>query len=318
MSNIKPTILIVDDEPVNIKILNEILKQDHNIKVATNGHQAILQAQLQPVPDMILLDILMPDMNGFEVCKNLKNQSQTLDIPIIFITSSSEEEDESKGFEAGAVDFIAKPIRPSTVKARVKNHLLLLYQKKELQRMHQEVLALSLTDSLTGIANRRRLNEFINQEWIRAQRNQTPIGVLFIDLDFFKAYNDYYGHAAGDACLQAVSITLKNRIREQDLTARYGGEEFVCILPDTDIGGISQVGNDILSEIRALNLPHGNSPVDDKITLSIGGTAIIPDSALFPEILIEEADKLLYVAKNNGRDKLVAQSYEVTQLAEQI
>jgi diguanylate cyclase (GGDEF)-like protein len=310
MSNNKPTILIVDDEPVIIKILNEILKQDHHIKVATNGHQAINQAQQQPVPDMILLDILMPDMDGFEVCKNLKNTTQTNDIPIIFITSSNQEEDESNGFEAGAVDFITKPISPTIVKARVKNQLLLLHQKKELQRMHQEVLALSLTDSLTGIANRRRLNEFINQEWIRAQRSQTPIGVLFMDLDFFKAYNDHYGHATGDACLQAVSRVLQNRIREQDLFARYGGEEFVCILPDTDIDGVQRVGNIILMEVRAMNIPHNHSAVNDKVTLSIGGTAIIPNSSIFPEILIEVADKLLYRAKNSGRDQLVVHPYE--------
>jgi len=311
MSNNKPTILIVDDEPVNIKILNEILKQDHHIKVATNGYQAINQVQLQPVPDIILLDILMPDMDGFEVCKHLKNTSHTLDIPVIFITSSEKEDDESKGFEAGAVDFITKPIRPTIVQARIKNQLLLLHQKKELQRMHREVLALSLTDSLTGIPNRRRLNEYINQEWIRGQRNHTPIGVLFMDLDFFKAYNDYYGHAAGDTCLQAVANVLQNRIREQDLSARYGGEEFVCILPNTNIDGVRQLGNDILREIRSLNIRHNNSAVDNKVTISMGGTSVIPENDIYPEILIEIADKLLYEAKDEGRDRLVIHEYEV-------
>lgn len=310
MSNSKPTVLIVDDEPVNLKILNEILKQDYHIKVATGGQQAIKQAQLQPLPEMILLDILMPGMDGFQVCSQLKNISNTIDIPIIFITASDNEEDESRGFAAGAVDFISKPIRPSVVKARIKNHLLLLRQKKELERMHQEVLALSLTDSLTGIANRRRLNEFINQEWIRAQRAQTPIGVLFIDLDFFKAFNDLYGHAAGDSCLKNISTVLQKRIREQDLPARYGGEEFVCILPDTTIDGVQQVGNDILNEIRALSIPHNHSAINEKVTISIGGTAIIPNSDLYPNILIETADKLLYQAKNNGRNRLITQSYE--------
>ncbi len=310
MSNNKPTVLIVDDELINVKVLNEILKQDHNIKVATNGQHAIKLAQSQPLPEMILLDIQMPDQDGFDVCKTLKNIPRTQDIPIIFITASNDEEDESRGFEAGAVDFITKPIRPVIVRARIKNHLLLLRQKQELLKMHQELLALSMTDSLTGIANRRRLNEFVNQEWIRAQRLQKPIGVLFIDLDFFKAYNDYYGHSAGDSCLKAVSTVLYDRIREQDLSARYGGEEFVCVLPDTSIDGVRKVGNNLLQEIRALNIPHIESTVDNKVTISMGGTALIPSSEIFPESLIEVADKLLYEAKNNGRDQLVIQPFE--------
>jgi diguanylate cyclase (GGDEF)-like protein len=290
-------ILIVDDEPINIKILAEILKNpDHEILTATNGVTALELASVED-PDLILLDIMMPQVDGYEVCSSLKSDKQTRNIPVIFVTACGEEDDETLGLELGAVDYITKPIHPSIVKARVKNHL-------ELKRKRDILEALSITDGLTGIANRRRFDEFLNYEWMRAKRASSCLSLIMMDIDYFKLYNDHYGHPEGDKCLHKVAMALTKSVkRATDLVARYGGEEFSCVLPLTDEKGALSLAHEIQHHIIALHIPHQYSAVADYITMSIGVATMIPDRFSLPETLIEAADKALYEAKISGRNQ---------------
>ncbi len=302
-------VLIVDDERSNIRILNKILEEDYEIKVAMNGAQALERAVSDPQPHIILLDINMPGMNGFEVCQTLQADPCTTEIPVIFITARNSEQDEVRCLELGGVDFIPKPIRPEIVRARVRSHVTQLQQKRKIQCMHEQVLALSLTDGLTGIPNRRRFDDFLEQEWTRARRSQTPLGLLMMDIDHFKLFNDHYGHGGGDDCLRRVAECLATQVRRPpDLVARYGGEEFVCVLPDTDLDGARQVAQSILEAIKGLTLPHAASPTAEVVTLSLGGTAMVPHPNASPRDLIERADALLYSIKQKGRNGMTVEA----------
>jgi PleD family two-component response regulator len=218
----KQSVLIVDDMVSNIEILSGVLGSEYDVLFATSGKDALDIAHDQ-TPDLILLDVVMPDMDGYEVCAKLKADEKTRDIPVIFVTAMDQEEDESKGLNAGVIDYITKPVRSSIVKARVRNHL-------ELKRYRDLLKELSTVDGLTGIPNRRRFDEVLESEWRRARRNQTPLSLLLMDIDFFKAYNDHYGHVAGDDCLRQLAKGLAEIVRRPaDLVARYGGEEFVLL-----------------------------------------------------------------------------------------
>lgn len=305
----QPRVLIVDDERLNINILNDILKDEYRIKVAVNGEQALERATTEPRPDIILLDIDMPGLNGYQVCEKLQADPDTVDIPIIFITARDAEADEVRGLEIGGRDFITKPVRPEIVRVRVKSQVTQLLQQRELKRMHQQLLDLSNTDALTGIANRRRFDDFIQQEWSRSGRSETTLGLIMMDIDHFKLFNDHYGHAGGDDCLKQVAQALEKKIRRPpDLLARYGGEEFVCVLPDTDLEGVRSVCQILLDAIRELNIPHAKSLVADMVTLSIGGTSVVPRMESSPQQLIEAADALLYQTKENGRNGIMVEA----------
>lgn len=290
----KQKLLIIDDEPVNIRLIKEVLGNDYEYYFATNGNKGIEIAVSSPV-DLILLDIVMPDINGFEVCTKLKNIVSTQDIPIIFITASISEEDEAKGLELGAVDYVSKPIRPAVLRVRVKNHLEL--------KKHREALRKSAEiDVLTNIPNRRRFDYVYTSESKHSERTGNKLSVLMIDIDYFKHYNDTYGHAAGDHCIKQVAQTIKNTLhRPRDFVARYGGEEFVVLLPETDDEGASNVANEILKNIFNNKIEHESSKVSNYVTVSIGGTsAIILDKAK----ILKEADEMLYKAKANGRNQV--------------
>lgn len=225
----KQQILIVDDVPRNLQLLGNILKsEDLNVAFAQNGKQAIEYA-LNKQPDLILLDIMMPEMDGYEVCWKLKENNLTKDIPVIFITALGDTADEYRGFKLGGVDYITKPFDSKIVQVRVENYLRL---KRKTDLLEQ----LSSIDGLTEIPNRRRFDETFDNEWARAKRIQIKISLIIADIDYFKQFNDTYGHAAGDKCLRKVARALKRTIqRPSDFVARYGGEEFVLILPETDI-----------------------------------------------------------------------------------
>jgi diguanylate cyclase (GGDEF)-like protein len=292
------TILIVDDTPANIEILSSILGGEHQILFATSGQDA-LELVAGQTPDLILLDVMMPEMDGYEVCRRLKADPRTHNVPVIFITSLSEEGDETRGLEVGAIDYIFKPIRAPIVKARVRNHL-------ELKRYRDMLENLSAIDGLTGLANRRRFDERLAQEWLRGRRNQSPLSVCMMDLDFFKLFNDRYGHAAGDDCLRRVALALASTVRRPtDFVARYGGEEFVCVLPDTDAAGAAVLANRLRDSVAALGIPHAASTVARYVTISGGVAAVIPADDSTPTQLLEAADRLLYQAKKAGRNRFV-------------
>ncbi len=297
--NARQKILIVDDEPINIEILSEILDADYDVYFATSG-KAALEVAPEEKPDIILLDIMMPGMDGFEVCRRLKADPRTEDIPIVFISARNQVADEAEGLAIGAIDYLTKPVNPPIVKIRVKNHL-------ELKRHRDALRRLSTLDGLTGIANRRRFDEYLDAEWKRAQRNETTLSLILMDIDFFKPFNDNYGHGAGDDCLKRVAQCLTDTlVRPADLVARYGGEEFICILPETPPKGAVKVAEDLLNAIRRLGIPHEHSDTAAFLTMSMGCVSIKPDAASSQAKSTKAADDLLYEAKKNGRNQIVS------------
>ncbi|MBF0476658.1 MAG: diguanylate cyclase, partial [Deltaproteobacteria bacterium] len=253
--------------------------------------------------DLVLLDIMMPGMDGYEICRRLKEAHRTKDIPVIFITARISEEDEVRGFKIGAVDYITKPISPTIVRARVKNHI-------QLKRYRDVLENLSVTDGLTGIPNRRRFDEFLEAEWRRSVRSRSCLSLLMIDIDFFKPYNDHYGHLAGDECLKQIGRALSTTVkRSTDLMARYGGEEFACILPETNSVGAMVVAGRLKDRVAALGVIHEFSPIAGHVTISLGVATMTPLINLLPMSLVRAADELLYQAKRSGRNRLVARDF---------
>ncbi|MBF0302642.1 MAG: PleD family two-component system response regulator [Desulfamplus sp.] len=294
---IKSSILIVDDEPYNLKILNELLRTDYSIRVATNGERALEIVMSDNPPDLVLLDVIMPGIDGYEVCQRLKADTNTHDIPVIFITSKTDERDEIRGFETGAVDYVTKPFRPIVVQARVRTHIDLKRKSKLLENQ-------SLRDGLTGVSNRRRFNEYIEIAWNCACRDSSPLSIIIIDIDHFKLYNDTYGHQEGDSCLITVANTLESLIRRKiDLLARYGGEEFCCILPKTESDGACNVALQFQNKIIDLKIPHIASSTHSCVSISQGVATVVPSQDSSPEELIKMADEALYKAKNSGRNR---------------
>lgn len=306
-----PSLLIVDDDTSSIRILSKALSSLGQIRFATGGAEALRLARESP-PDLLLLDAEMPDMNGFQVCEAMKADPTLQHVPIIFITSHTDASMEEAGLALGAVDFIGKPIRPAIVTARARAHLRL---KLAMDRLN----VLAQTDGLTGLANRRYLDQSIDREWSRALRNQCPFSLLLLDIDFFKRYNDCYGHVQGDQCLIAVADALRSCIRRPtDLVARYGGEEFAVLLPDTDGEGACRMADTIVCAINQLNLAHKHSEFG-QVTVSVGAASFdsasnswnqtgarlqnsLPDTSSAAEELLAVADLALYQAKNEGRN----------------
>ncbi len=294
----KGRILIVDDAMENIQILHQALQDEYDVLFAMNGAKALHIAQHQ-LPELILLDAVMPDMDGYAVCAALRASSVTRDIPIIFVTALKTPEDETRALDAGAADFISKPVNAAVVRARVRTQLTVKRQSDALRE-------LSLTDGLTGVANRRAFDEKLSAEWRRCARAQVPIALILVDIDHFKLYNDFYGHQQGDACLQQVGAAMKRAAkRPQDMVARYGGEEFAILLPQEDVGGAEAVARRVLDEIEALAIVHERSGAAPVVTVSMGVASVTPNEKREPGKLVKAADALLYEAKAGGRNRYI-------------
>ncbi|MFC1747557.1 diguanylate cyclase [Pseudomonadota bacterium] len=295
----KPIIMIVDDKPLNIHVLAEALKENYRVKIATSGEKALDIVEHDELPDLIVLDIMMPKMDGYEVCRRLKENESTSDIPVIFVTAKDSAADEEKGLELGAVDYISKPFNLATVRARVKTHLALKLKTDLLN-------SLTSIDGLTGIANRRAFDATLDKEWRRALRAREPLSLLMVDVDFFKQYNDSYGHWDGDTCLRRIAGALSAEMRRPaDLVARYGGEEFVVLLPGLDAKSAAYMAEKIRVGVEFLQIEHRSSSVLPYVTISVGCATLdaqcrTSDAA---HALINLADKNLYIAKSSGRNR---------------
>ena len=290
----RPKLLIVDDQPLNIQALNEAFAHDHQVYMATGGEQA-LRVCADRQPDLVLLDVAMPGLNGYEVCRRLKADAATRDIAVIFVTAHCDEAAETCGLDSGAVDFIAKPFHRDIVRARVRTHLTLKAQTDLLRRW-------AYIDGLTGVHNRRSFDERVTADWGRAVRSHTPLSVVLIDVDFFKRYNDRYGHQAGDESLRHVATTLKAGLkRPGDLLARYGGEEFACLLPDTGLAGALQVARQLGQQVFAQGIAHADSVVAPVLTVSLGVCSKGDAATGSATELLRQADAQLYAAKAGGR-----------------
>lgn len=295
----KLMILLVDDAPTNIQMLNETLKDGYHLFFATSGRDALRIAS-ESIPDLILLDVIMPEMDGYEVCRKLKADPALRNVPIIFITAMNQQEDEAIGLELGAVDYITKPFNPTIVRLRIRNQL-------ELKRQRDLLARLSHLDGLTTIPNRRALDEALEREWRRGTRSLKPLSLLMIDIDHFKAYNDSCGHLAGDDCLRSFAQSLKVPLeRAADFVGRYGGEEFLAILPETDEKGAMIVAREIQEGLAELAIPHPASPLGTIVTTSIGIATAVANREHEHSWLLQGADNALYQAKQEGRNRIVA------------
>ncbi|SDW39382.1 diguanylate cyclase [Thiocapsa roseopersicina] len=306
-------ILIVDDDPSAIEVLAQALEGQGELYFAVSGTDALAVMANDPA-DLILLDADMPDLDGFATCRIL---GQTYpEVPVIFVTAFGDEGHEIRALEAGAVDFIHKPIKPPIVRARVGVHI-------KLAALNVELHSLSNRDPLTGIANRRALDERLALEWRRAARCRQPLGLLMIDVDHFKRYNDRYGHIQGDDCLRRVARAVAETAnRSGDLVARYGGEEFVVLVSGDSLESAVALGEKVCAAVRALAIPHDESDAAPIVTVSIGiaGEVPFPPAVQFSatdppvdgaaaglrpiESLISRADRALYTAKAAGRNRV--------------
>ncbi|MEL6578678.1 MAG: diguanylate cyclase [Cyanobacteria bacterium J06621_12] len=323
-------ILVVDDKLDNVELLSTILVlQGYKVEKCNCGKLAI-ESAIAILPDLILLDISMPEMDGFSVCKILKQNSITQDIPIIFISALNEVENKTQGFKYGGNDYITKPFQIEEVTVRVEHQLKIYYLQAELKaknkqlereiehrqaaekkllKLNQKLNRLATIDGLTGIANRHYLDEFLIKEWQRGKREQFSLALVLCDIDYFKQYNDCFGHQQGDMCLAKVAQAIAKVVnRPADLVARYGGEEFAIVLPRTSGENAMLVAEKICLQIEALNLTHPNSSVSDRVSLSLGVAAVIPDAQYTKKQLLVTADKALYQAKKQGRNCAVLKS----------
>jgi diguanylate cyclase (GGDEF)-like protein len=292
----KNSVLLVDDSQFSTCALKKILDPEYIIYVASNGKTAINMAAKHS-PDVILLDIIMSGMDGFEVISELKNTPETREIPVIFLTGLDSSEDEEKGLALNAADYISKPFSPAVVKLRVRNQVQIVNYIRTIQR-------LGLFDTLTELPNRLSFNEKLDKEWNKAISRKNPIGILMMDLDKFKLYNDTYGHVQGDILLRSASKIFKKTLtRAADFVARWGGEEFVVLLPGADEKRAAMIAENIRANIESLIVSCADG-TPTGTTISIGANSIIPDSDSSADLFITQADTVLYEAKKNGRNRV--------------
>lgn len=332
MNRRQDTLLIVDDERFNINILKDLLEPDYDIMVAKNGTQALERATSSTRPDLVLLDIMMPGMDGYQVLARLKADNATLNIPVIFITALGDATDEEKGLKLGAVDYISKPFSPPIVQARINTHIALqwslrrqsqlntqlaqlndalaaknielAHNNKELSVLNKRFKELASVDGLTGIPNRRCFEDYLRQEWREAIRSASPIAIILIDVDCFTSFNEHYGHEAGDDCLRQIAKALARMLANSDaMIARFRSAMFVCVLPTTNLEQATNVATQLRECVHELAIAHDYSPVAKRITISLGGAATVPSAYSSTNKFIDAATDKLGRAKELGRNQ---------------
>ncbi|MCP5277744.1 MAG: diguanylate cyclase [Thiobacillus sp.] len=311
LSRPQARILLVDDDPLILRVLQTHLKAFGEITTASCGEEALLKIAKE-MPDLVILDVDMPGMDGYATCRAVKGNPETTDLPVVFITTFDDVESETRALNMGGADFIRKPVNPAVLQARVKTQLALRHKTEELRRLNN-------LDGLTQISNRRAFDEVLVLEWRRALRNQSPLSLLMVDIDHFKQFNDTYGHLIGDDCLRQVAQALHHCLkRAGDFVARYGGEEFAAILANTGSGDAQDLAEQLCQQVRKLAIPHGSSPTASVVTLSVGLASYCPKQyegicasarelayPAEPSILLRGADQALYLAKQQGRNRVV-------------
>ncbi len=305
-------ILVVEDSRSSLAELLQYVKHFGATALSAETGAAALEVFASQRPDLVLLDVVLPDVNGFEVAQQIRSLETPGDwTPIIFLSSLGEDVDIEKGIAAGGDDYLHKPVSEIVLGAKIRAMQRIVLMRaslmaltRKLDAANQELKRISSMDGLTGVANRRYFDETISVEWRRARRHSNSLAVLMCDVDYFKLYNDTYGHLAGDECLRKIATTIRqNTERPSDLVARYGGEEFAVVLPETTIGGALMVAEKIRNAIHELNIPHASAP-SEQVTISIGIASAAPGFDNPPDDLVNAADQALYRAKDEGRDRV--------------
>ncbi len=301
-----PLILIVDDDKsMRILMRQAMEKEGYQVAEVSDGEQCLF-AYTRLHPAIVLLDAMMPVMDGFTCCMQLRALPGGESTPVLMITGLDDRESVDRAFEVGATDYVTKPIHWAVLRQRVRRLIQQSQLYQQLEAANQALQCLATSDSLTQVANRRRFDEYLDQEWRRMAREQALLSLILCDIDCFKSYNDTYGHQAGDDCLQQVARAISRHVkRPADLVARYGGEEFAVILPNTNAEGAVHVAEFIRSEVKALEIVHANSQPSGYVTLSLGVASTIPCHELSCATLITVTDKALYQAKAEGRDRVI-------------
>lgn len=296
-------LLVEDSATLRYAMRNYIIDAGHEPLLARSGEEALQLLENTPV-DMIIMDVEMPGLNGFETTRLIREWLAGHWIPIIFVTGLNEDENYREGIEAGGDDYLIKPVSFMIIKAKIRAMERIAEMRDQLNQLNSELEALSQLDSLTQIYNRRTFNELAQQQWAQTKRHQQSISALMIDVDHFKLFNDHYGHPAGDACLKKVTQAIKSCLhRSTDIFGRYGGEEFIVLLPETDAKGAMRVAQAISEALETLELRHDVSPTNQFVTASIGGATCLRTTGHDLEELIKNADRALYKAKRAGRNR---------------
>jgi len=297
----KDTILIVDDIETNLRILNGLLSKEYNVILSLDS-TVVMDLIEEHKPDLIILDIMMPKCNGYELCEKLKSDPTTKDIPVMFITVRTDEDSLEKAYNAGGIDFISKPFKPKELLMRVSTQLKLKRLIEDLKSSKKQLRSLASTDSLTGLYNRRYSIDISNQMLKQSRRENHELSVLMLDLDDFKAINDKYGHMGGDKVLIDVASAIKKLVKDIGIACRYGGEEFVVVLPSMDISQATRLAKSINESIKKLYIDFENKKIP--ITVSIGVSSVYIDKEETIDKALTRADKALYRVKNSGKDRV--------------
>jgi diguanylate cyclase (GGDEF)-like protein len=318
-------ILIIDDAADMRRSLQLLLNHlgYYQVSTADSGSAALqilsesLNGSGTPI-DVILLDVIMPEMDGIEVCRRIKARPEWRTIPILMVTALTDEVHLAKAFAAGALDFLTKPVEFVDLIARLhaalsmRNEIELSHARErellrlshQLQLANQDLQRLAAHDELTGIHNRHSFDGHLLREWRRCRRARLALALLMVDVDYFKDFNDHYGHPAGDECLRHIAGVLRSALkREGDLAARFGGDEFVLILPATEPNDLASIADELRAEVEKLNIPHEHSQVQPYVTISLGGVSVVPQPICPPDEIVSLADHALYDAKHAGRNQ---------------